>query len=32
MFGEDITVTVDTQVQKQKGDEDCGVFYIAIAT
>ena len=31
MFGEDITVTVDTQVQKQKGDEDCGVFCIAIA-
>jgi len=32
MFGEDVTVTVDTQVQKQKGDKDCGVFCIAIAT
>ena len=26
MFGEDITVIVDTQVQKQKGHKDCGVF------
>ena len=32
MFGENVTVTVDTQVQKQKGDKDCGVFCIAIAT
>ena len=32
MFGEDVTVTVDTQVQIQKGDKDCGVFCIAIAT
>ena len=32
MFGEDVRVTVDTQVQIQKGDKDCGVFCIAIAT
>jgi len=32
MFGNDITVTVDTQVRKQKGDKDCGDFCIAIAT
>ena len=32
MFGEDVTVTVDTQVQKQIGDKDCGVFCIAIVT
>lgn len=32
MFDEDITITVDTQMQKQKGDRDCGVFCIAITT
>jgi len=32
MLGDDVTVTVDSQVQKQKGDKDCGVFCIAIAT
>ena len=32
MFGEDIKVTMDTQVQKQKEDKDCGVFCIAVAT
>jgi len=26
MFGEDIKVTVDTQVQKQKVDKDCDIF------
>ena len=30
MFDEDITVTVDTQMQKQEGDRDCGIFFIAV--
>jgi len=32
MFDEEITVTVDTQLQKQEEDIDCGVFCIAITS
>ena len=32
MFNEGVRVTVDGQLQKQKGDRDCGVFNIAVTT
>ena len=32
MFTERVQVTMDGQLQKQKGDTDCGVFCIAVTT
>ena len=32
MFNEGVQVTVDGQLQKQKGDRDCGAFCIAVTT
>lgn len=32
IFDDKITITVDTQLQKQEGGVDCGVFCIAVAT
>ena len=32
MFDKEVYITVDGELQKQKGDTDCGVFCIAVAT